>query len=198
MNKRFLVAAAALLMSTTMVLAQEQAAKPVANEAAAPAASAAQQDPTRKPSTNPENGKQYGDWLKECEVFVEAENKEVEICQLVQALVDEKSKQVMLKAAIGFVPNKKEAVLVVSLPLGIFLPPGVEMRVDDKGKVARIPVNTCLPAGCQAGSALDDEFTGRLKAGNKLYLVFANPVGKPVKAELSLKGMTAGLDSFKK
>ncbi|OOZ00459.1 invasion associated locus B family protein [Solemya velum gill symbiont] len=193
MNKRFLVAAAALLMSTTMVTAQEQAAKP-----AAEAAPAEQQNPKRKPSTNPENGKQYGDWLKECEIFVEAENKEVEICQLVQALVDEKSKQVMLKAAIGYVPNQKEAVMVVSLPLGIFLPPGVQMRVDGQGKVATIPVNTCLPAGCQAGSALDAEFTGRLKKGNKLTMIFANPAGKPVKAELSLKGMTAGLDSFKK
>ncbi|OOZ41288.1 invasion associated locus B family protein [Solemya elarraichensis gill symbiont] len=195
MNKRFLVAAAALLMSTTMVTAHEQAAKP-ATEAAA-AAPAAQQAPKRKPSTNPENGKKYGDWLKECEFFVEAD-KDVEICQLVQPLVDEKSKKVLLKTVIGYVPNQKEAVLAVFLPLGIFLPPGVQMRVDGQGKVAIIPVNICLPAGCQAGSDLDAEFTGRLKNGNKLLMVFANHAGKPVTVELSLKGMTAGLDSFKK
>ena len=64
-----------------------------------------------------------------------------------------------------------------------------------KGKVGRIPVNTCLPAGCQAGAELDADFTGRMKQGNVLKITFGNPEGQPVLAEVdpARGGERAGL-----
>lgn len=199
MIKRFLAVVVTMAALQAAAFAEETETKVNPEEQVAVVEA---QAPTIKPSTNPDNGKLFGDWLKECEIIVEGEGegkgKEVEICQLVQSLVDPDSKRTMLKAAIGYVPNKEQAVMVISLPLGIYLPPGVQMRVDDNGKVGRIPVNTCLPAGCQAGAELDADFTARLKKGNKLNVTFGNPDGQPVTAEMSLSGITAGLESFNK
>ncbi len=150
-----------------------------------------------KPSSNPEHGKQYGDWIKECEIIVEADTTEIEICQIMQMLSEPDSDRVVVKVAIGYVPTNDKPVMVISLPLGIFLPPGAQLRVDESEQVGRVPINNCFPAGCQAGAELDSDFVERLSKGNVLQITFGAPSGQAVTAEISLKGFTAGLNSLK-
>ena len=176
---------AALTLSP--VVAQEQAATTAAPQGGFEV----------KPSSNPEHGKRYGDWLKECEIIVEADKTEIEICQIVQMLSEPDSDRVVVKVAIGYVPTNEKPVMVISLPLGIFLPPGVQLRVDENEQVGRIPVNNCFPAGCQAGAELDSDFVERLQKGTMLLITFGAPSGQAVTAEVSLSGFTAGLKSLK-
>ena len=128
-------------------------------------------------------------------MVTDEKGEQIEICQISQTLIDKDSDQPMMKIAVGYVPDKDQPVAVITLPLGIFLPPGIELQIDGKGKVGRLPINTCLPSGCQAGVQLDEEFVGRMKQGNQMTVTFGNPQGKGVAAPVSLKGFTAGLAS---
>lgn len=197
MRKRYMpVAVLGLLFSIQPLMAETEAK----TEEAAPATeqtAEAPKGPTIKPSNNPEHNKQFGDWTKQCEIIVDAEGKETELCQIIQALSNKEDGQPVMKVAIGYVPGKENAVLVMTLPLGIYLPPGVQLNIDDKGKAGRIPINTCLPMGCQAGVELDKEFTERMQKGNQLAVTFGDGEGNPVTAPVSLKGFTAGLKSLK-
>ncbi|MEN8214103.1 MAG: invasion associated locus B family protein [Pseudomonadota bacterium] len=151
----------------------------------------------------PEGMEQFKDWIKECEMVKGPEDKEVELCQISQTLTNKELDKPMLKVAVGYVPGKEEAVMVITLPLGIILPPGIQLTIlkgkeKDEGKAAQMPVTSCLPAGCQAGVQLDKEFTARLKKGSRLVVTFLGPDGKQVNAPVSLSGFTAGLESMKK
>ncbi len=181
--------AALLLMTSGAVFAEEAAPKEKA-EAAAPAAEKAAEQKL------PEGVEQFKDWIKECEKMKGPEGKEIELCQISQTLTNTEINQPMLKVAAGYVPGKKDAVMIITLPLGVILPPGVQLTVGE-GKAARVPITTCLPQGCQAGAQLDKEFTERLKKGKKLIVTFLGPDGKQINAPISLSGFTAGLDSMK-
>ena len=181
---------AALLLITSGAVFAEEAATKEKTKAAAPAAEKTAEQKL------PEGVEQFKDWIKECEKLKDPKGKELELCQISQTLVNTEINQPMLKVAAGYVPGKNDAVLIITLPLGVILPPGVQLTVGE-GKAARVPVTTCLPQGCQAGAQLDKEFTERLKKGSKLIVTFIGPDGKQVNAPISLSGFTAGLDSIK-
>ena len=101
-----------------------------------------------------------------------------------------------MKVAVGYVPDKDQPVAVITLPLGIFLPTGIELQIDGKGKVGRLPINTCTPTGCQAGVQLDEDFVTRMKKGDQMTVTFGNPQGQGIAAPVSLSGFTAGLESL--
>ena len=182
----FMLATASIAQAAEEPRAEAEAAKP-AEEAAAEGASesTALTRPVEK----------FDDWFKECEMVTDEKGEQIEICQISQTLIDKESDQPMMKIAVGYVPDKDQPVAVITLPLGIFLPPGIELQIDGAGKVGRLPINTCLPSGCQAGVQLDEEFVGRMKKGNQMTVTFGNPQGKGVAAPVSLKGFTAGLES---
>ena len=179
LNKVILGLAALLIMSSGAVFAEEAATKEKAAE-----------------QKLPEGVEQFNDWIKECEKLKDPEGKEIELCQISQTLVNKEIDQPMLKVAAGYVPGKKDAVMIITLPLGVILPPGVQLTVGE-GKAARVPITTCHPQGCQAGAQLDKEFTERLKKGDKMIVTFLGPDGKQVNAPISLSGFTAGLESIK-
>jgi invasion protein IalB len=177
--------AALLIITSGTAFAQD--AKPAETEKKSEAAAEQQL---------PEGVEQFQDWIKECETVKGPDGQEIELCQISQTLTNTEINQPMMKVAVGYVPDKTEAVMVVTLPLGVILPPGIQLEVGD-GKAARVPINTCLPSGCQAGVQLDKEFTERLKKGKTLEVSFAAPNGQAVKAPISLSGFTAGLGSLK-
>ena len=182
---------AALFLITSGAAFAEDAAPKEKTEAAAPAAEKTAEQKL------PEGVEQFKDWIKECEKLKDPEGKEVDLCQISQTLINKEINQPMLKVAAGYVPGKKDAVMIITLPLGVVLPPGVQLTVGE-GKAARVPITTCLPQGCQAGAQLDKEFTERLKKGSKMIVTFIGPDGKQVNAPISLSGFTAALESIKK
>lgn len=189
MLNKFIPGLAALLIMASGSLFAEDAAPKEKAESAAPAAEKTAQK-------LPEGMEQFKDWIKECEKLKDPEGKEIELCQISQTLTNTEINQPMLKVAAGYVPGKEDAVMIITLPLGVILPPGVQLTVGE-GKAARVPITTCLPQGCQAGVQLDKEFTARLKKGSKMIVTFLGPDGKQINAPISLSGFTAGIDSIK-
>lgn len=168
----------------------------------------------------PKEGEKFKDWTVQCEkipvpdgklaVKVEGSEdadkeateeapapvKEQELCQIVQTLTEQSSEQPVLQMAVGYLPGVETPVGAFLLPLGIWLPPGVELRVDE-GKTGRIPVDTCDPAGCRAGVELDNEFLDSMKKGKELNVTFGGRNRQGITVPISLEGFTAALDSLK-
>jgi len=169
-------------------------------------------------SAEPKAGEKFEDWTVQCEtipvpqeklaVKVEGSEgsgdkkadapatKETTLCQIVQTLTEESSDQPVMQMAVGYLPGSENPVGALLLPLGIWLPPGVELRVDE-GKTGRIPVDTCDPAGCRAGVELDAEFLAGMKKGNELNVTFGGRNRQGITVPISLKGFTAALGSLK-
>jgi len=118
------------------------------------------------------------------------------VCQITQILTEKESNNPVMQMAIGFIPEQKHPVAVITLPMGIWLPPGVQMQVDG-GKKGRVPVDTCVPGGCRAGVELDDEFLATMKKGNVLNITFGGGNRQPITVPVSLNGFTAALDKLK-
>ncbi len=141
-----------------------------------------------------EQGKVFKDWRVQCET---APGSDTEICHIFQNLTTKEDGKQILNAMIGYLPAKDEAVMILTLPLGIALPPGIQLQIDD-GKAARAPIETCTPQGCRVGVPLTKEFITTMKKGNQMKVTFANLQRKGLTVPVSLSGFSAGLKELKK
>jgi invasion protein IalB len=91
--------------------------------------------------------------------------------------------------------DKKQRILRVLAPLGVLLPSGLGLKVD-QADIGRTPFVRCLPNGCVAEVVMDDKLTDQIKAGtNATFIVFQTPeegIGIPI----ALKGFGEGLDKL--
>jgi len=170
----------------------------------------------------PEDGAKFDDWTVRCdevpkpssklEVTVDGSDQAGEaaaaegdapaagetetICQITQILNEKGSNQPVMQVAVGYLPDTEHPVGAFTLPLGIWLPPGLQLQVDS-GKTGRVPVDTCGQGGCRAGVELDAQFLASMKKGSALNVTFGGAGRQPVTVPVSLKGFTAALDSLK-
>lgn len=85
-----------------------------------------------------------------------------------------------------------EASLVLTVPLGIALQPGVQINVEDQKWQA--PVKVCYGDGCRATVKISPDDLAFLLQKEALYLRYI-PFGKenPVEATVSLSGLVAAI-----
>lgn len=85
--------------------------------------------------------------------------------------------------------------VVVTVPLGVHLPSGMRMQVDD-GTPLDLTYERCDQGGCYAGTLLGGELLEALVAGSKSRVTFNNLRGESITATLSLNGFTAGYQAM--
>ncbi len=103
--------------------------------------------------------------------------------------------QRVLQIAIGYVPNSKEPIALLSLPLGISLPPGVSIEIKPQAPL-RFPVERCEPTGCRAGLKLKRAFVNELAKSEQMTVRFHDAQRLPIEVPLSLKGLAEGLEDL--
>ena len=140
-------------------------------------------------------GDVFDDWKVQCETpqgFTE------EVCHAFQVVsVKEKDKtQNILHIAVGYPPNQDAPIVIITVPLGVALQTGVQIKVDE-GTAMPFPFNVCLPNGCQAGIKLESPLLDDFKKGSKLTVTFGNLKRQGVNVPVSLKGMTKALAALK-
>ncbi len=134
----------------------------------------------------------YGDWQLRCDTLPGAK---AEQCALTQAVAAADKEYVGLSVFVLKTADKKARILRVLAPLGVLLPYGLGLRVDneDMGRAAFV---RCLPNGCMAEVTLDDKLADKLRKGKEaLFAIFETPeegIGIPV----SLKGFSQGMDAL--
>lgn len=130
----------------------------------------------------------HGDWQLRCDTPPGAR---AEQCALVQNVAAEDRPNVALTVIALRTADGRARLLRVLAPLGVLLPSGLGLRIDDKD-IGRAGFVRCLPSGCVAEVVMDDNLVGQLSAGQTAtFIIFQTPeegIGVPV----SLNGFRDG------
>ncbi len=136
---------------------------------------------------------QHGDWQVVCKPPPPGAKNEV--CALVQSVTAEDRNNVGLTVYFQRYANATR-VLRVFAPLGILLPPGLGLKIDDKD-VGHAPFLRCHNFACYAQVVADDALVEKLKTGkNAIFIIFQTEeagIGIPI----SLKGFADALQALK-
>jgi len=134
----------------------------------------------------------FGDWQLRCETPAGAK---VEQCALVQNVAAEDRPNVTLLVIVLKTADGKSRLLRVVAPLGVLLPAGLGLKID-QADVGRAGFVRCLTTGCVAEVVMEDTLIDQLKKGQTAtFIVFQTPeegVGIPV----SLNGFGPGFESL--
>ena len=134
----------------------------------------------------------FGSWTLRCSTAAAAAGAD---CMMFQNLVQKAGGQPVLQFGIGIAPPEVLPTVLVSLPLGIALPPGITIQIDG-GAVANFPIERCEPDGCRAGMKLRDATAQQLSLGRQLHVTFYDGARKPLKVSLSLEGFAAAFKAL--
>jgi invasion protein IalB len=134
----------------------------------------------------------HGDWQIRCDTPAGAQSEQ---CALIQSVVAEDRSNAGLTVIILKTADQKSKLMRVVAPLGVLLPSGLGLKLDDKD-VGRAGFVRCLPNGCVAEVVMNDDLLNQLKtAKTATFIIFETPeegIGFP----LSLKGLGEGYDKL--
>jgi invasion protein IalB len=167
-----LITAALLAFALTMPLsANAQKAADAEKAAAAPA------EPKIDVTRN-------DDWEVACQ-DVEQDGKKSKACEMRQILVQKETQKEWLR------------ILRIFTPLGVLLPPGMEIKIDDTEPL-RVQYAVCLsrPPRCLVAGPMEDKFVAMLKKGAGGTITFVLPNNKKVAAPFSLSGFTKSFNAL--
>ena len=134
----------------------------------------------------------YGDWDLRCDTPPGAQNQQ---CVIMQFVTAEDRDNVGLSVVVMKTADKQARILRVLAPLGVLLPRGLGLRIDetDMGTTGFI---RCLPNGCVSEVLMDDTLIGQLRDGAQaMFIIFQTPeegIGVPI----SLAGFGEGFDAL--
>ncbi len=135
----------------------------------------------------------FKDWLMRCERKDENTPERCFILQIGKSIED--NQDVVQIVARYPVPNEP-AILFMTLPLGVYLPAGLRLQIDN-GENVRIDVEICIRNGCHVRVVLASELLEELRTGRHARLTFQLGWHREVKASISLAGFTAAFDALK-
>ncbi|AGM40556.1 hypothetical protein SPISAL_02295 [Spiribacter salinus M19-40] len=136
---------------------------------------------------------EYEDWIVRCQPAPEDAFGAGDLCEMYQQVSEQESQQTVLEAVIGYPQDAENPIALFNLPLGMRLPPGVQLQVDDNEAI-RFPIQLCLQTGCRANIELEADLLEQLRAGTEVTLTIADPQGRGVELPLSLMGFSDALD----
>ena len=134
----------------------------------------------------------YGDWEMRCETPPGASREQ---CALIQSVAAEDRPNVNLVVIVLKTADGKSRLLRVVAPLGVLLPSGLGLKIDDRD-VGRAGFVRCLPTGCVAEVTMKDDLIDQLGKGKTAtFIIFQTPeegIGIP----LTLTGFKDGFDKL--
>src|SRR6201998_662740 len=134
----------------------------------------------------------HGDWQIRCETPPGAQNEQ---CALFQSVVAEDRANVGITVLVLKTADQKSRLMRVQAPLGVLLPAGLGLKVDNQD-VGRAGFVRCLPRGCYAEVVMDDALVSKLRTGQTAtFFIFQTPeegIGFP----MGLKGFGEGYDKL--
>jgi invasion protein IalB len=134
----------------------------------------------------------HGDWQVRCDTPAGAQTEQ---CVLMQFVTAEDRENVGLTVIILKTADKKARIMRVLAPLGVLLPSGLGLKIDD-ADLGRAGFVRCLPNGCVAEVILEDTLLDKLRGGKQAtFVIFQTPeegIGIPI----SLAGFGEGYDAL--
>lgn len=134
----------------------------------------------------------HGDWELRCETPAGATREQ---CALLQSVAAEDKPNINLTVIVLKTADGKSRLLRVIAPLGVLLPSGLGLKIDDTD-VGRAGFVRCLPTGCVAEVVMEDKLIDQMKTGQKAtFIIFQTPeegTGIP----LAIAGFKEGFDAL--
>jgi invasion protein IalB len=130
----------------------------------------------------------HGDWQIRCDAPPGAPGDQ---CALIQSVTDADRPNVGLSVIVLKTADQKTPLLRVLAPLGVLLPSGLGLKIDqtDIGKAGFV---RCLPNGCVAEVVMDDTLVRQLRTGqNATFIIFQTP-NEGIGIPMSLNGFGDG------
>lgn len=148
------------------------------------AAQAQTQQPKKKQSA----------WVKICDKVTFTKDLKKEICITHHERLDGNSGMVLVSAAVRKVEGAKTQRFMVMVPLGMALPPGIQVKFDKDKTPIKLRYSICHPGGCTAETVATPEIITKLRKGNQLMVAAITAVGKPIGFPVPLTGFSAAYD----
>lgn len=188
------------------------AAAPAAKPAAAPAAKPAAAAPVAAGTAAGASDAAKSAWVKLCEkapvVKKDKDGKEVKeeksLCLTHHERLDGNTGMVLVSAAIRQVEGQDKQSLMIMVPLGMALPPGIraavytkeqwaaaakQEKIDEKTlKPIELKYSLCHPAGCTAETEATKEILDQMAAGGGIMVLAMNAGAQPVGFPVPLDG----------
>ena len=92
--------------------------------------------------------------------------------------------------------DTRAPVALVQLPLGLNLPAGAKLQVDD-GKAIDLQIQTCENRGCYANVPIAPELLAALRSGKQLKVSFQNLGKETITIPMPLTDFAAAYDKIK-
>lgn len=134
----------------------------------------------------------HGDWELRCDTPPGAQ---AEQCVLMQFVTAEDRENVGLTVIVLKTADKQARILRVLAPLGVLLPRGLGLKIDetDLGSAGFV---RCLPNGCVAEVIMEDKLIDQMRSGKQAtFIIFQTPeegIGIPI----TLNGFGEGFDAL--
>lgn len=215
MPRAILAAILAAGLATAATAEDKKPAAAPAKPAAAPAAPAAAPAAAAAPA---EGGKPQSAWVKLCEDATQKskdkDGKETEIkkkiCLTHHERLDGNTGLVIVSAALRDIEGASTKQLMVMVPLGMALPPGLKAavytkemwekaakneKIDEKAlKPIDLKFSLCHPAGCTAEVEATPELVESMKTGGGLMVLALNANAQPIGFPVPLEGFVDALN----
>ena len=135
---------------------------------------------------------QHGDWQVVCKV---PPGSKAEVCALVQSVSAEDRQNVGLTIYFQKFPNGSR-VLRVFAPLGVLLPTGIGLKIDN-ADVGHAPFLRCQSFACYAQVVADDALIGKFKGGKTAMFVIFQSEEAGIGIPVSLNGFAQAVELLK-
>ncbi len=130
----------------------------------------------------------FGDWEIRCETPAGAS---AEQCALIQSVVAEDKNNVNLVVIVLRTSDGKSRLLRVIAPLGVLLPNGLGLKIDQTD-IGRAGFVKCLPTGCVAEVVMDDKLIEQMKTGKTATFIIHQVPEEGIGLPLTLNGFKEG------
>jgi len=136
---------------------------------------------------------QHGDWQVVCKAPPPGAKSET--CALVQSVTAEDRNNVGLTVYFQKFSNGTR-VLRVFAPVGVLLPPGLGLKIDDRD-VGHAPFLRCHSFACYAQVIAEDELVEQLKSGKTAIFVIFQTEEAGIGIPIALAGFSHALAELK-
>ena len=121
-------------------------------------------------------------WLSKC--ASETRQTPVE-CSMEQTVVVTSSGQLLASVVIRIPADTRQPVMMVQVPVGLYLPAGLNLQVDDE-KPQPLALQTCDLKGCYAGTPVSPEMIKAMKDGKLFKITLQNMAKENISVPLTL------------
>jgi invasion protein IalB len=134
----------------------------------------------------------YDDWELRCDTPPGASKEQ---CALLQSVAAEDRPNVSLVVIVLKTADGKSRLLRIIAPLGILLPNGLGLKIDD-ADIGRAGFVRCLPSGCVAEVIMEDKLIDQMRTGKTATFIIYQTPEEGIGIPLALKGFQQGFEAL--